>query len=172
MTLSNGNIFCVTGPLLGESTGDRWIPLTKTSDVELWCDLSMNKWLSKQSRRRWFGMLSRPLWRHCNVTEQAVCSEISVSEGRISYILGARWPKWPPLWISTRGARYLGRMDRLFPPIYVTYMINTEKTNKNSGLVITSTWNPSFGISSSATSVCERATLMIDVHVRAIWRDI
>ena len=31
------NIFCVTGSLLGESTGDRWIPLTKASDAELWC---------------------------------------------------------------------------------------------------------------------------------------
>ena len=26
----------VTGPLWGESTGDRRIPLTKASDVELW----------------------------------------------------------------------------------------------------------------------------------------
>ena len=29
MTSSNGNIFRVTGPLCGESTRDRWIPLTK-----------------------------------------------------------------------------------------------------------------------------------------------
>ena len=29
MTSSNGNIFCVTGPLCGEFTGHRWIPLTK-----------------------------------------------------------------------------------------------------------------------------------------------
>ena len=36
MTSSNGNIFCVTGPLWGEFTGLRWIPLTKASDVELW----------------------------------------------------------------------------------------------------------------------------------------
>ena len=36
MTSSNGNIFRVTGPLWGESTGDRWIPLTKASDAELW----------------------------------------------------------------------------------------------------------------------------------------
>ena len=35
MTSSNGNIFCVTGPLWGEFTGDRWIPLTKASDAEL-----------------------------------------------------------------------------------------------------------------------------------------
>ena len=36
MTSSNGNI---TGPLWRESTGDRWIPLTKASDAELWCFL-------------------------------------------------------------------------------------------------------------------------------------
>ena len=35
-TSSNGNIFRVTGPLWGESTGHRWIPLTKASDAELW----------------------------------------------------------------------------------------------------------------------------------------
>ena len=28
--------YCVTDPLLGESTGHRWIPLTKASDSELW----------------------------------------------------------------------------------------------------------------------------------------
>ena len=37
MTSSNGNIFCVTGPLWGESTGDRWLPLTKASDAGFWC---------------------------------------------------------------------------------------------------------------------------------------
>ena len=39
MTSSNGNIFRVTGPLCGEITGHQWIPLTKASDVELWCFL-------------------------------------------------------------------------------------------------------------------------------------
>ena len=39
MTSSNGNIFCVNGPLCGEFTGHRWIPLTKASDAELWCFL-------------------------------------------------------------------------------------------------------------------------------------
>ena len=37
MTSSNGNIFRDTGTLWGEFTGYRWIPLTKTSDAELWC---------------------------------------------------------------------------------------------------------------------------------------
>ena len=39
MMSSNGNIFRITGPLCGESTGHRWIPLTKASNAELWCFL-------------------------------------------------------------------------------------------------------------------------------------
>ena len=39
MTSSNENIFRVTGPLWGESIGHLWFPLTKASDVELWCFL-------------------------------------------------------------------------------------------------------------------------------------
>ena len=39
MTSSNGNIFRVTGPLCGEFTGDRWIPLAKASHAELPCFL-------------------------------------------------------------------------------------------------------------------------------------
>ena len=43
--------FRVTGPLCGEFTGHRWIPLTKASDAELdvLFDLHPNKRLSKQS---------------------------------------------------------------------------------------------------------------------------
>ena len=69
MTSSNGNIFRVTGPLCGEFTGHWWISLTKASDVELWCFffyLRLNKWLSKQSRCRWFETPSRSFWRHSN----------------------------------------------------------------------------------------------------------
>ena len=43
MASSSGNIFRVTGPLWGESTGDLWIPPTKDSDTELWCSL-MGVW--------------------------------------------------------------------------------------------------------------------------------
>ena len=39
MTSSNGNILRLTGPLWWEFAGHRWIPLTKASDVELWCFL-------------------------------------------------------------------------------------------------------------------------------------
>ena len=40
-------------------------PVTRKFDV--FFDVGLNKWLSKQSRRRWFETPSRPLWRHCNV---------------------------------------------------------------------------------------------------------
>ena len=39
-------------------------PVTRSFDV--FFDLRMNKWLSKQSWGWWFEMPSCPLWRHCN----------------------------------------------------------------------------------------------------------
>ena len=60
--------FRVTGPLCGEFTRHRWIPLTKASGAELWCFLSsINKRLSKQSWGWWFERPSFSLWRHCKV---------------------------------------------------------------------------------------------------------
>ena len=50
MTSSNGNIFPVTGPLWGESTGYRWIPLSKASDAEPSCFLwSAPEWTVEQT---------------------------------------------------------------------------------------------------------------------------
>ena len=49
MTSWNGNIFCVTVPLWGESTGQWWIPLTKASDAELWFFFCAWKITSDQS---------------------------------------------------------------------------------------------------------------------------
>ena len=37
MTSASGNFCCVTGLLWGETTGHRWIPLTKANDADLWC---------------------------------------------------------------------------------------------------------------------------------------
>ena len=48
MTSSNGNIFRVTGPLCGEFTSYRWIPLTKTSDAEL-----TNGWVYNRNTGDW-----------------------------------------------------------------------------------------------------------------------
>ena len=49
---SNGHIFRVTGPLCGEFTGHRWIPLTKASVAELCCVLgsvsSINGWVNNR----------------------------------------------------------------------------------------------------------------------------
>ena len=60
--------FRVTGPLCGEFTGHRWIPLTKTSDAERLCffDQRPNKRLNKQSWSWWLETPSRPSRRHCN----------------------------------------------------------------------------------------------------------
>ena len=67
MTSSNGNIFCVTGPLWGEPTGHRWIPPQRPVTRSFWIffGLCLNKRFSDQSRRRRFQTPSRSLWRHC-----------------------------------------------------------------------------------------------------------
>ena len=38
-TSSNGNLFHVTGPLWGEPTGNRWVPLSKAINARLGCFL-------------------------------------------------------------------------------------------------------------------------------------
>ena len=37
-----------------------------TRSFDVFFDLGLNKWLRKQSRRRWFEMSLCSLWRHCN----------------------------------------------------------------------------------------------------------
>ena len=49
--------------VIGEFPAQR--PLTRSFDV--FFDLHLNKWLSKQSWGWWFETPLRPLWRHCNV---------------------------------------------------------------------------------------------------------
>ena len=41
------NVFRITGPLWGESNGDRWIPVT-TRSVGLFFDVNMNKLLKNR----------------------------------------------------------------------------------------------------------------------------
>ena len=50
-------------PVTGEFPAQR--PVTRI--FEVFFDLRLNKRLSKQSWGWWFEMVSRPLWRHCNV---------------------------------------------------------------------------------------------------------
>ena len=50
MTSSNVNIFCLTGPLYGEFTGHRWIPLTKASDTLMFSFICawINGWINNR----------------------------------------------------------------------------------------------------------------------------
>ena len=70
MASSNWNIFRVAGPLCGEFTSHRSIPLTKASDAGLWYYLSyVSEQTVEQKSRRWLVETpSRPLWRYCNET--------------------------------------------------------------------------------------------------------
>ena len=59
LSLCEGN-----SPVTGEFSSQR--PLTWSFDVFFY--LRLNKWLSKQWRRWWFGMPLLSLWRRCNVS--------------------------------------------------------------------------------------------------------
>ena len=61
MTSSKGNVFRVTGPLCGESTGHRWIPLSKASGAALVFSL-MCAWTNGWANNRDAG-LSEKQWR-------------------------------------------------------------------------------------------------------------
>ena len=71
---SYGNIFRVTGPLCGNFTGHRWIPLQRpvTRSFDVFFYLFLNKQLNKQSQGWWFETPSRQSWRHCNVHDVIV----------------------------------------------------------------------------------------------------
>ena len=56
--------FCIAGPLCGEFTGEFPSQRPVTWSFYVFFDLRLNKRLSKQSGRRYFETLSRPLWRH------------------------------------------------------------------------------------------------------------
>ena len=65
------NIFHITSPLWAESSGHQWIPSQRPvmCRFDVFFDLRLNKWLSKQSIFQWFEMPSTLLWRHCNVID-------------------------------------------------------------------------------------------------------
>ena len=82
MTSSNGNIFRVTGPLCGEFTGPGEFPTQRpvTRSFDVFCDLRLNKRLSKQPWGWWFETLSRSLWRHRNVENERTCRPAAITE--------------------------------------------------------------------------------------------
>ena len=57
MTSSNGNIFRVTGPLVGEFIGHPCIP--QASDADLWCFLWSTPWINRWVNNREAGDLRR-----------------------------------------------------------------------------------------------------------------
>ena len=59
VTTSRGNIFRVTGPLCGESTGHRWMPLTKASDADLLVFYLICAWTNSWANNRDAGDLRR-----------------------------------------------------------------------------------------------------------------
>ena len=70
MTLSNGNLFRVTGPIcVGNSPVTREFPSQRpvTRSFDVFFDLFLNKRLSKQSWEWWFETPWHSLWRHCSV---------------------------------------------------------------------------------------------------------
>ena len=68
MTSSNGSIFHVTGPLCGEFTGPGEFPAQRpvTQSFDVFFDLHVNKWLSKQPQGWWLETPLWSLWRHRN----------------------------------------------------------------------------------------------------------
>ena len=77
MTSSNRNIFCITGPLCGEFPGDRWIPLTKASDAELWCFVWSVPWIKGWVNNHETGDLRRH-YAHYDVTVITFCITVSL----------------------------------------------------------------------------------------------
>ena len=70
---SNGNIFLHYWPFvrgIHRSLCDRWFPSQRPVmwSFDVFFDLRLNKWLSKQSRCWWFEMPSWSLWHHRNAT--------------------------------------------------------------------------------------------------------
>ena len=58
------NRFHITGPLGRESTGDRWIPVTKGKECNFFFFVHRNRLLNEQSSCQW----SETPWRSCDVT--------------------------------------------------------------------------------------------------------
>ena len=84
MKSSNWNIFRVTGPLCGEFTCHRWIPLTKASDMELWCFLwSATEQTFKQTIKT--PVISDAIALIMTITVMHISSVIKISFCRISF---------------------------------------------------------------------------------------
>ena len=114
---SNGNIFRVTGPLWGNSpvTGEFPSKRPVTRSFGVFFDLRLNKWLNKQSRRRWSETSS--LWRHYNVQWHLYTATIELSgvnaggfsrQGEWTWAMGELWCVCPAnILYRKRRSKYL-----------------------------------------------------------------
>ena len=95
MTSSNGNIFHITGPLWGESTGHWCIPLTKASDAELWCIFwSSPEQMVEQTIKMpviWDVIFMLSLWCHCNAFCFGIFRHDDIMEWETFCIAGHLW---------------------------------------------------------------------------------
>ena len=74
MTSLIGNIFALLSLCEGNPPATGGFPSQRsvTRSFGVFFDLHLNKWLSKQWRRRWFEMPSHWLWHHCNDIPNAI----------------------------------------------------------------------------------------------------
>ena len=92
MTSSNGNIFRVTGPVWGEFTGHRWIPLKKASDMELWWFFFICAWTNSWVNNRDAGDLRHHRAHYDAAIVFNYFFSIIFSMKRInSFFTGAKW---------------------------------------------------------------------------------
>ena len=119
MTSPNGNIFRVTGPLCGEFTGHRWIPLTKASDAGLWWFFYLRLNKRKESWGWWLKTPSRPFWRRCNVLLEP--PSVPDTTPRVKHLWrGLRFICINPVYVNQ--LLHTGYLDRT----YMTWVISCE----------------------------------------------
>ena len=116
--------FRITGPLWGESTGYRWIPLTMCQLCGVFLDISLkrtnewiawNKLLSKQWRLCWLEML----WQPCSVTLMIMlCNKRNINiQWRINHRMTDSLPE---------GSSIITKRSRNFLNIYLSHRIASQ----------------------------------------------
>ena len=114
------NYFPRYWPLLRESTGHRWIPLTEASDV--FFDLRLNKRLNKQSRTRRFDTPSRSLWRHWYDSYSFHCCSPLIKLTTVFYLF------FVVVWSSSISPIFFGVTSRILGQSNLAYQIPSDST--------------------------------------------
>ena len=133
MPSSNGNIFRITGHLSGEFAGHRWIPREKARDAELWCFLWSTPELTVE-QTWWFETPSRPLWRHCNVSNYKHSFMMTFAI-KLNAIILIKYPTW--LWIRCKSFSILWRVrGKRCGNYYVIQAVTSHKQPRSTWLHI------------------------------------